>query len=81
MDETISLPSVSAVIDLPENTVELTVDAKVLLNGELTVVSRTLTPTEVRRAFQNAEDYYCDPDAVYTLTEEGRKYVEKNLLC
>ena len=80
MDETVSLPSVNAVIELPENTVELTVDAKVLLNGELTAVERTFTPAELRRAFQNAEDFYCDPDAVFTLTEKGRKYAG-NLPC
>ena len=66
-----------AVLWLPPETVEVQLEIKILQNGELVTAHRTLGVTEVRKAFQDAEDNYIDPDRTYTLTDKGRELMEQ----
>ena len=65
------------ILYMPPETVEITLTLKVLQDGELVTAHRTLGVTEVRKAFQDAEDNYIDPDRTYTLTDKGRELVEQ----
>ena len=65
-----------AVLTIPMNAVELTITAKVYLDGELVQVDRTLSMSEIRDAAREAEDYF-PPDAVFTITEKGKQWLEE----
>ena len=67
------------IVQVPKDTVAISVDAKLLQNGELITAHMDMNAEEFRKARQDfldeveAGDEY---DCVYTLTEEGRKYAE-----
>ena len=75
--KSVELPSQYAVIDLPENAVEVTINAKVYLNGTLQDVTRVLNMQDIQRAFHEAEEGYIPTDAVFTLTDSGRQTAEQ----
>ena len=68
------------IVSVPKETVTCSFSAKLLVDGKLVDAHMDMTPEEFRRARQdflgNVEggDEY---DAVYTLTEEGKAYVER----
>lgn len=78
--EGIELANERAILDIPENCVELTLNCKVFLDGELKTVMRTMSLKEIREAFDEykvAEECgYIPPNALFALTEEGKEYVE-----
>lgn len=65
-----------AIIALPEDAAEVEIKAKVYVNGEIVEVGKTLNMKELREAFQEAENWYIPSEAVFQLTDEGRKCVE-----
>ena len=79
--EIVELDNAWAIIEIPETCVELTLQCKVYLNGELQTVMRTMSMKEIKEAFaecQAAEECgYIPPNAVFTLTEEGKRYAEE----
>lgn len=77
MKEEIELASKYIVLEIPEDTVTVTITARVYLNGELQTVEKQLGPSEVREAFKEAEENYIPDDAVFQITEEGRRYLEE----
>lgn len=66
-----------AMVYLPENCVEAEIRCKVFQDGELLNVSKKMTMSDLRNAFQKADDGYIDDDDVFTLTDKGREYLEK----
>ena len=76
--EEIELPLSYAVIQLPEHTVELKLTATILENGGLMKVESTMDMKQVWDAFREAEEAYIPDDAVFTLTEKGRRWLEEH---
>lgn len=73
----IELEEENAVIRLPANTVKLKVKCEVYDGEKIVSVSKAFEMSDVRRAFQLAEEYFDDPDERYVLTEEGIKYLNQ----
>lgn len=77
----VELTNVYAIIEIPENCVELTLECKVYLDGKLQTVHRTMGMNELREAvdeYKEAEDCgYIPLNAMFSLTEEGKRYVEE----
>ena len=67
-----------AVIELPETAVAVTIEATVYMDGKLQTVKREMNMKEVQAAFKEAEAIYIPPDAVFTLTDVGRKFLEEH---
>lgn len=75
--ETIELQNHRAMIELPENTVALTLTAKVYHEGELVTVGKEYSISEIRAMFDKADKNYVEDDDLYTLTEEGKMYIDE----
>ena len=79
--EIVELDNQWAIIEIPENCVELTLQCTVYLDGKLQTVMRTMSMKEIKEAFgeyEVAEECgYIPPNAVFSLTEEGKKYAEE----
>lgn len=72
----IELEQKYAVISIPSNTVELAINAKIYLNGELKTVNTTYDMAEVQKAIKEAEDGYIPSDAKFVLTDKGKKIAQ-----
>lgn len=69
----VELNLVPAVIYIPENAVKLTIIAKIINeNDEISEVKSILNLQDVIKAMADGEDWIPD-DAVFTLTDKGRK--------
>ncbi len=75
--EYIELQEHRAMIHLPENAVEVTMEAKVFENGELQTVSKTYNMSQIREMFRKADDGYIDDDDRFTITEKGLEWLEE----
>ena len=77
----IELKEKYALVYLPENAVEIEINAKVYENSELITVGKTLSLSEIKEAFdeyKTAEEIgYIPPDATFILTDTGKELVEK----
>ena len=77
-EEIVELDNQWAIIEIPENCVELTLQCKVVINGELQTVMRTMDMKDIREAFDEYKDAeecgYIPPNAIFTLTEKGKDY-------
>ena len=71
---------INIIVKVQKETVACRFMAKLLLNGELKEAHMDMSPEEFRQArkdfLDNVEDGD-DFDKMYTLTEEGKAYVEK----
>ena len=74
--ESMLLEEEYAVVSIPTNTVELTIGAKIYIDGELKEAHKIMNMQDIRKAVSEAEEFYIPEDAVFTLTDEGRKYAE-----
>ena len=75
--ETVELQNHRAMIELPENTVALTLTAKVYHEGELVTVGKEYSISEIRAMFYKADMNYSEDDDLYTITEEGKMYIDE----
>lgn len=75
-DNMIELAQHRAMIEIPEDAVELTLHCKIFFDGKLVDVSRTMSMSEIRLACQKADDGYIDEEDTFVLTEKGRKWLE-----
>lgn len=75
--EYIELNEHRAIIGLPENTVELTITAKVFEDGELQTVSAKYGMSQVREMFEKADKGYIDDDDRFVITEKGLAWLEE----
>lgn len=73
--ESIEIQSARAMIEVPENCVELTMSCTVYLDGKLQVVQRTLVMKEIQEAVRKAEEGYIDEDDRFYLTEKGEDWL------
>ena len=77
MESYIDLRMHRAIIDLPENSIEIVVKAKIYDGGEIKEVSSVYDLASIREMFRKADDGYIDDDDVFTITDKGRKYLEE----
>lgn len=73
----IKLESTYAIIQLPTSAVEVTISAKVYVDGKIETVHQILDMKAIRDAVKEAEDNYIPEDATFTLTDKGREYAER----
>lgn len=76
MAEEVELKNDYVVFAIPQCSVEVTITAKVYLDGEIQTVERTLGMQEIRAAVKEAEEIYIPPDAMFALTDVGKRYLE-----
>lgn len=77
MNEQIELGEVNAIVQIPENTIEFRVICKIYQDGQIIEVTKSLNMSETREAVSNAEQYYCDPEDKYEITDKGRAMLEE----
>ena len=77
-ENTVTLTDHRAMVQLPENAVEIEINAKVFKDGTLLDVSKTLSMEDIREAFRKADDGYIDDDDVFTVTEKGLQWLEEH---
>ncbi len=75
--EYIELTNHRAMIEIPENSVEVQMIISVYVDGEIKKVSVTLDQKMIREAFRKADDGYIDEDDRFVLTENGLRYLEE----
>ena len=73
----ISLQNHRAMVEMPEDAVEVILNAKVYHNGQLIDVSRKLTMDDIRTAFRKADDGYIDDEDQFVLTDKGRAWLDE----
>ena len=76
MKNEVTIPTDYAVLEIPSQAVEITLSAKVFLDGEIRTVQTTFDFEAIRNAIKEAEDYI-SPDDIFTLTEAGVEYAKK----
>jgi len=75
--EYIELTNHRAMIEIPENSVEVKMKIKVYVDGEIKTVSATLDQEMIREVFRKADDGYVDENDRFMITEQGLKYMEE----
>lgn len=70
--DTIELAESRAMIEIPEDAVEIEMTVKVFHNGEILKVSKTLNMHEVREAIRKADEGYIDDEDKFVITDKGR---------
>jgi len=75
--EYIELINHRAMIEIPENAVEVRMIVKVYVDGEIETVSSTLNQEMIREAFRKADDGYIDEDDRFVLTDKGLRYLQE----
>lgn len=80
-EEIVELDNAWAIVELPENCVEVTFQCKVFVDGKLQHVFRTMDLKDIRVAMEEYREAeacgYIPPNALFTLTEEGKAYAEE----
>ena len=82
--EKLDVELIHIILQVPKDTVSISVDAKLLINGKLETAFMDMTPEEFRQARQDfldnveAGDEY---DGIYTITEEGEAFLERLKRC
>lgn len=67
-----------AMIDLPENAIEITVTAMVYEGKKLQEVSKTYDLNDIREMFRKADEGYIDEDDRFVLTDKGREWLDRH---
>lgn len=75
-DQEIELTEHRAMVRLPENSVEVEMICKVWHEGEMIEVSNVLGLSDIRSAFEKADNGYIDEDDRFCITEKGLAYLE-----
>lgn len=76
MDKEVTIPTAWAVLEVPSQAVEITLMAKVFIDGEIKTVHTIFDFDKVREAIKEAEDYI-GPDDMFELTEKGIQYAKE----
>ena len=72
-DEIMEFEEIPAVFYIPENTISVTIEAKILdENNELITVTTSYSPATLREAIKDGEQFIPD-DAVFQLTDKGKR--------
>jgi len=72
----IELMESKALVRIPENTIQLDLNATVWHDGKAIAVHKTLDMKQVRQAFEDGEDYIDDEDT-FVITDKGREFLEE----
>lgn len=75
--EDVELEEHRAMVCMPENTVEATIECRVFHDGELISVCKKLSMSDVRSAFKKADDGYIDDDDTFELTDKGKAFLNE----
>ena len=73
MENEIELNEKRAMIYLPENAVDITINCKVYEDGNIVEVSKQLKLSEIQSAFMDAEQNYIEDDDVFVLTDSEKQ--------
>ena len=73
----IELQSHRAMIEIPENALEIEMICKVYEEGRIIEVKRTLDMSDIREACRKADEGYIDDDDRFELTDKGRAWLEE----
>lgn len=65
------------VLSIPVNTLEVSISAKVWHDGRVVEVSKVMDLDTVREMFKEAQNGYFPENAVFTLTDKGKAYLEE----
>lgn len=65
-----------AMLYIPHNALEGTLEFKIYLNGEIRTVHTTLNQDELNEAVRKADEGYIDEDDRFVLTDKGREHLE-----
>ena len=76
-EDTVELMEHRAMICLPEDSVEVEINAKVFHDGEIVSVTKKMTMSDLRTAFKKADDGYIDDDDRFVLTEKGKAFFDE----
>lgn len=76
--EEINLNLKRAMLEIPENAIDAVFTFKIYISGEIKEVKTTMNMSEIRAAIEDAKENYCAPDDIFVLTEEGKRYADKN---
>ena len=72
----IELRESRAMLYIPEDTIEIEMNVKVMINGKVETVSKTIGVRECQRALDDAERNYIEDSDRFELTDEGREWLE-----
>ena len=75
--EVMELTEKRAMIYLPENSVDVTINCKIYENGKLVDVSKQLKFSEIQSAFMDAEYNYMEDTDKFVITEKGKEWLEQ----
>ena len=75
--EEVELMNHRAMIEIPENAVELDLRIKVFENGELIKVGAKYSLNDIREMFRKADEGYIDDDDTFTITDKGLAWLEE----
>ena len=75
-EKEINVDIVHAMLDIPANSVEIEINAKVYLDRELKTVRTVYDFDAIRTAIKEAEDYIAQDD-MFALTDEGIEYAKR----
>ena len=73
----IELKNHRAIVEIPENSVEVIMHIKVFVDGEIKEVAAVFDQEMIRKAFQKADDGYIDEEDRFMITEKGLQYLEE----
>lgn len=76
-EDMVELQEHRAMVELPENAVEVNINVKVYSGGKVLDVCKNLSLNDIREAFQKADDGYIDDNDRFVITEEGLKWLEE----
>lgn len=72
----IELQSHRAMIEIPENALEIEMICKVYEDGGIIEAKRTLDMSDIREACRKADEGYIDDDDRFRLTDKGSAWLE-----
>ena len=68
----IELTEKRAMLFLPKDAIELNMKVTIYRDGTIENVTRTITNTEIQKAFIDAEENYIEPDDEFCITDKGK---------
>lgn len=80
MTETIELDQINIILPIPKQTVSMDLTVKVMDGDTIQTVYKPFTISDIhdmRANFLDNVAFGDDYDAVYTITEEGKRYLEE----
>lgn len=77
--QTVDLEEMNVILQLPEGCKKAVIYAEVEIDGDIKTVEKKLKKKDIKAAREDFNAWIGDEDynAVYTLTDEGRAYIEK----